>query len=483
MDELTEMHARLRRIFRGEEQYCPGRPAEQARQFRLAELLPITIAHAVRNSAGDLPRGPVDLLVSLSGFSPETTILAFELIKPKRLMIIGSESTRASIDVILEKIDLPVSRTYIEDCDPTNPMGIYQAVQKAARMVPRQAGPDRVIIDITGGKKVMSASAALAAAQLDLPLCYVDSTFDPELRQSQPGTERLVIVPNPTALFGDRELDDARIAFRHGAYAAAHDRFSKVADAAYEPAHARFLRDLSAVYRAWCDLDFPSLREHAAVLRARLADPGHRPDAGIVSRLHEQLDFVESLVRLHDSEAEGPPFILNFYLLGEHYHGIDRFDFAALLYYRTIESAFANRLVRRAPGFTTGKPDYSLLSPDVAQLTTHYTTIAERVHGHPFTALPHRIGLIDAALLLLALDDPMLGLLHMDRPSGFGRLTGLVGARNRSVLAPGTTSVNSKLARRLADLALLAISAFWQLESDGGAVEERIDRLRFLAEA
>ena len=481
MDALDKMNAQLLRIFRGEERYGDGPPAEQARRYRLKEILPVTVAYAKRNSP-EVPDDSVDLLVSLSGFSPETTILAFHLVNPKRLMIIGSEATRASVDVIQETLKLPLSRLYIEDCEPTDPLEIYQYVQKAARLVRRDDGPARIIIDITGGKKVMSASAALAAARLDLPMCYVEGDFDPELRQSRPGTERLVILRNPTDLFGDRQLDAGLAAFRHGAYAAAHAQFKDVAGAAYEPAFARFLRDLSAVYQAWCDLDFAQLEGLSAALRSRLTDPGYRPAPALVDRLHAQLEFVDSLVRLHQAKQQGPPLLLNFYLLGKHYQLLGRHDFAALLFYRTIESCFARRLTVLGSGFSSSRPDYSLLHADVAELTARYTTVASVVHQREITSLPFDVGLLDAALLAQVLEDPMVDLLGMVGPKSFGQLKRLIGARNGSVLAHGVDSVEPKLSEELATFALRTLRAFWALEFGRERVDEKIGILGFVVE-
>jgi CRISPR-associated protein (TIGR02710 family) len=503
MDALPMMKARLRRIFRGEEQYGQGNAAEQARRFRLNELLPLTVERAKLNSAR-VPRDPVDLLVSLSGFSPETTILAFELLdRPQRLMIIGSEATRSSVDVIQETLKLPLSRLHVEECEPTDPLGIYQFVQKAARMVPRAGGQPRIIIDITGGKKVMSASAALAAAQLDLPLCYVDGRFDPELRQSEPGTERLVILDNPTRLFGDRDLDAALVAFRHGAYAAAHARFAKVAESAYEPARARFLRDLSEVYQAWCDLAFDGLGDQVRTMRDRLDEPWYRVPAAVRHRIEEQLDFLDTLAAEAEAEAakrakraktDSPPMTLNFYLLGEHYRKLGRHDFAALLYYRTIESAFALRLARIAPGFDCGKPDYALLTRDCdggagdggtgdpAALAARYQAVATAVHGEAPAALPFRIGLMDAALLLYVLKDPILKLLDVNKEKALSHLSGQIHSRNQSVLAHGTGTVTPDLSEKLGNLAMRAVRALWALEFGAERVDERIATLQFVVE-
>ena len=479
MDSLADMNARLRRIFRGEEQYGEGHPAEQARRFRLAELLPATIEHARRNSA-KVHRPPVDLLVSLSGFSPETTILAFTLVGAKRLMVVGSDSTRASVDVIHEKLGLPISLIDTRYVDPVDPMKIYQVIREAAA----SSGGVRphVIIDITGGKKVMSASAALAAAQLDLPLCYIDSRFDPELRQSEPGSERLVIVPNPTELFGDRETAAALVAFRHGAYGAARTRFEEVANSAFEPARARFMRDLSIVYQAWCDLDFNALRASVPVLRARLTDPGHRVAHDVAQRLNAQLDLLDVLANAPDKQRDIPPLLLNFYLLGLHYARLGRHDFAALLFYRTVESAVAQRLAIVGPGFRTGKPDYRLLHDDPEVLLARLKSLTADVHGQATTELPFEVGVMNGILLLCALDDRMVKRLGFTTTKALRRVKNELLARNHSVLAHGTETVSEDVREALQSLALRCLRAFWSLAFPGENVDKRLALLEFVVD-
>ncbi|MEJ3742491.1 TIGR02710 family CRISPR-associated CARF protein [Actinomycetes bacterium KLBMP 9797] len=476
------MNTRLRRIFRGEEIYGDGPPAEQARRYRLTELLQATVAQAKINSA-DVPRGPVDLLVSLSGFSPETTILAYELLQPQRLMIIGSDATQSSLDTIQGALKLPFSRIQTQSVVPTDPMKIYQLIQEAARSA-GNGGRIRpnIIIDITGGKKVMSASAALAAAQLDMPMCYIDSNFDPELRQSLPGTERLVIIPNPTKMFGDRELDAALVAFRHGAFASAHARFAEVAESAYEPARARFLRDLASVYEAWCDLNFPEIGTRARIMRTRLSDPGHRVSAGAIRRLRHQLDFLDTLALAPTAGRQGATMLLNFYLLGQHYLRLGRNDFGALLYYRTVESCFAQRLASIGSGFQTGNPDYRLLSDDVEDLESRYRAASASVHGTPATGLPAPVALMDTALLLYVLGDPMIRRLDLTSDKGLRHLKDIIRVRNESVLAHGTKTIDPRLSKELGSLALRSVRAFWELEFGNESVDDRIATLKFLVD-
>ncbi|MBU2670177.1 hypothetical protein KOI35_42425 [Actinoplanes bogorensis] len=477
METLEEMNRRLRRIFRGEEGFGDGPSAEQARRYRLTELLPLVVEAAKINST-ELPRERIDLLVSLSGFSPETTIIAFRLLQPARLMIIGSDATWASLDTIQSALGLSLSQFWAHPVEPTDPMKIYQLIKEAVRTASTGAAErPNVLIDITGGKKVMSASATLAAAQLDLPMCYIDSTFDAELRQSVPGTERLVIIPNPTKMFADRELDAALVAFKHGAFTAAKERFAEVAESAYEPARARFLRDLASVYEAWCDLNFAEIGNRVRILKSRLTDPGHQLSVDALRRLRVQLEFLDALTATTDSSL-----LLSFHLLGQHYLRLGRNDFGALLCYRTVESCFAQRLAGIAPGFRTGSPDYALLTDDVNDLEARYREVSTEVHGTPPAGLPALIALMDSALLLRALDDPLLRQLDLSSGRGLQRLKNIILVRNHSVLAHGTETIDPKLGKQLGDLALRSLRAFWRLRFDGEDVRDRIVDLTFLVD-
>ncbi|WP_163507091.1 hypothetical protein [Fodinicola acaciae] len=479
MDGFTEMNAELRRIFRGEQAYGDGPAADQARRFRMEKLLPFVIEQAKKNST--LPDRQVDLLVSLSGFSPETTILACKILEPKRLMTIGSDETRDSVDVIQEVLGYRASQLDMRYVDPTDPLHLYRHIQDAADNARPASGGERpyVMIDITGGKKVMSASAALAASQLDLPMCYIESKFDPEMRQAVPGTETLLIVPNPTSLFADREMDAAGVAFRIGNYAEAQYRYKKVADNGYRPVKARFFRDLSDLYQAWCDLDFEVLPERVCTMRARLEDASYTPVRSLAQRISKQVDFVEDLVE----KREGWPLLLNFYLLGKHYQRLSRHDFAALLYYRTLEYGLALRLEKHAPGFSCRRPDYSLLADDVSGLAERFSSAASKVTGHSVTGLPARVGLIDAAVLLRTLDENAAKF-GVGNDKAISNLRLRAEARNSSVLAHGTDCVTAGLCEDLGGRALNVLRALWTLENAERRerLDSRIATLQFVGE-
>jgi len=482
----------MRKIFRGLESHGPGSPSEQATRFRLEQMFPEVIRRAREKSA---PRTPpkVDLLVSLSGFSPATTILAFELIRPEQLFVISSAGTSGSIDVINDHLvpnRLRASRFRHKKCDGTDPLAIYRLVKEEVaeltgnrvgglhgRSSGREPSQPSVIIDITGGKKVMSAAAALVAWQLDLRLCYIDSRYDGELRQPIPGTEELLILDNPTTIFGDQELDAALETFRSGAFAAAHERFAVLAESMSEPSRARLLRDTADLYQAWSDLDLARIPALADQVAKGLAAPHDWLGSATAEQLRDQLKFIQLLV-------QGGAFLQvpNFYVLGEHYSELHRTDFAALLYYRTIEGCFQQRLGLRFPGFDCASARYELVGEPVHKLLTRFNAVIGRIGRPTLTALPTKIGLMDAAVLLHVLSDDLISRIDIQHVKGLSYLSRQAEARNKSVLAHGHECITAKECEQLRMLALRCLRALWALHRPGEDIEILCHTLRFIQE-
>lgn len=211
----------------------------------------------------------------------------------------------------------------------------------------------------------------------------------------------------------------------------------------------------------------------------RIADPRSEVRPETAKRLAEQLEFVSALVA-KDSSAQ----LLNSYLLGEHYFRLGRNDFAALLYYRTIEKSLAERLRRGYQGFDVSKPDYRLLDPDVDRLADRYGQQAMAVFksNRPI-ALPWRVQLIEAVIILYLLGDEMLPLANVKGVGAVNHLRRLADIRNQSVLAHGETPVGADDCEKLQKQALVHIRAFWRLHEADHDVDKQIETLRFVTEA
>lgn len=470
---------RLRRILRGEEQWGEGTQSDQATAFFLAEMLDEVVERARKENPA-LTR-PVDILISMSGFSPLTTILAYELIRPARLLVIYSEQANASVDYIASHVIGP-GRLRFQDfshrsVEPTDPQSVYREVK--AELL-RSATPDgrkpSAIIDITGGKKVMSAAAALAAWQLNLGLCYLDGEYDQEFRRVVPGDERPLLLENPTALFGEQEMAAALETFRNGGFSSAYAQYSQLCEQIAEPVRARFMRTLSALYRAWCDLDLSSLPACIkAVEVARKA--AHRELTQQTSRrVAEQLTFLRTLT----TEPPNPAAMLVcFHVLGKHYRDVGRHDFAALLFYRTIEGCLTQRLETHFAGFSCKDPDYGLLG-DPDAVAAAYQLALKDTGGRDATGLPPKVTLIHAATLLYALDDEFIVKTNLNTPSAVANLRDLAEIRNSSVLAHGYHTITSEQSERLRSRAEHLLAVFWQFHGTRGNVRALCERLQFV---
>ena len=123
-----------------------------------------------------------------------------------------------------------------------------------------------------------------------------------------------------------------------------------------------------------------------------------------------------------------------------------------------------------------------MLAEDPADLAARYTAAATALHGTPVRGLPLTVALLDAALLLHVLEDPLPKLLDITRDKALGHLKNLITSRNQSVLAHGTATVTAKLSGNLENFALRTLRAFWALEFDQENVDERIAALQFVVD-
>jgi CRISPR-associated protein (TIGR02710 family) len=478
--EFATRLARMRAIETSREEYEGGSGREYALRYYLTEMLDEVVRQATARS--DLRAAPVSLLISLVGFSPVTTILSYELLRPQRLLVVTSADAEESVDVIADYV-VAAGRLRHRDfmhrlCNPTDPHGIYRAVKAELEGSPSVASQrGEAVIDITGGRKVMSAAAALAAWQLNLRLCYIETEWDPARRQAVPGSDRLLLLDNPTTIFGEQGMDEALQLFAGGAFEAARRRYASLCDSLADPRRARFMRALSEFYRAWCDLDLASISECAGAVETALKQTGTEISQETADRVSGQLEFVRRLGR----DGERDSFLMCFYVLGEHYRELARHDFAALLYYRTIEGCLSRQLERRAAGFSCERPNYSLLTDDVDALQRSYGAVLEHSgRKDPNPALPPSVGLIDAAYLLNVLDDDLIARCHIKGVKALSHLNRLAATRNRSVLAHGEQAVRQTDCVDLGRKARLVLRAYWDDRGAGPPADDIVSSLRFV---
>lgn len=459
--------ARMRRIFRGEESFGEGKPAEQARRFHRENIFQTSIDLARERTP--LGEKRVNLLISLSGFSPETTIIAYELLKPEQVVVIRSSGLNESLDRIAEHIvgpgKLKPSEFQHFEIDPSDPLAIHRIVAEHANRDRNRR--QRAVIDITGGKKVMSAAAALAAWQLDLEIAYIDSDYDGELRQPNPGSERLVLLENPITLFGHEELKTGREIFATGAFANAADRFEALAKRVANPSEARLLAAIAHFYAAWCDLNFEMISESSSDLANGIQQSNFKLSVKDLKHIKKQLEFAKQLV-----VRKPRALLISYFLLGEHYWGLGRKDFAALLFYRTIEGCLADR------DELFGKEQRNN-----AEYRSRFAELSIEIDPRdPQREPSEKPGLIERAAWLAAMQDDMVKKAEIATIASLKNLKNMADIRNKSILAHGSETVSDKDCKSLQAKASFILHAWWICGGgDGRKFDDVLSELQFIA--
>jgi hypothetical protein len=153
----------MRRISEGLEPYRGGSTYEQATHYYLDHLADACAERARRYLPPERPRD-VDLLICMTGLSPRPVVLAFKILRPKRLVLITSDDAHERVNIVHDYVmmggALRGADFSARPCVSTDPLSIYRIVREEVDIVTRRTGgPITAYIDITGGRKVMGASA------------------------------------------------------------------------------------------------------------------------------------------------------------------------------------------------------------------------------------------------------------------------------------------------------------------------------------
>lgn len=133
-----------------------------------------------------------DVLFSILGFTPEPIILTQRALAPSAHVIFTTRKDYETDNEIVSYLEKYLTSSYkIISLDDDSFDTIYNNLKAQMNIFPSS----KYVIDITGGKKSMVASAAIFARDFNCNVVYVDyDEYIPELRRPMPGTEKLNIV-------------------------------------------------------------------------------------------------------------------------------------------------------------------------------------------------------------------------------------------------------------------------------------------------
>lgn len=168
--------------------------AGAASVFYFQHILPVVVMHHRQHVP---TAASCELLVSLMGFSPETTVLATAFVRPQRLVIVASKNAERycgqCIAFLTEHTLIAREVISVRMVDPTDHDALFVTLCDALG-----GASGRRLVDLTGGKKIMSAVAGYAAWSLGLPVCYLESrAYNEQMRRPEPGSEEIFILEPP----------------------------------------------------------------------------------------------------------------------------------------------------------------------------------------------------------------------------------------------------------------------------------------------
>ncbi len=399
---------------------------EEANRFYESTLFDEVIARFTRQESRYARRYSV--LISLVGFSPEPLILTIAALQPDYIHFLVTEDARFNVDKIIERCGYPPSRFEQNPVESSSAGDVYKKIYTFVK-----SAPGKTAIDITGGKKAMVGGAAIAGAFLNCDLFYVDyGHYMPESRKPLPGSEYLNLLSNPYQVFGDVDKRAAIQLYRAGNHAAAIERLKGIIDKLPDEREERLLLNIFEFHKYWEDYEFKRAVSSGTKALEDIGRRGLYPEQA--SPLRERLEL------LREMDGGSPALIaLNHFEMSRRYCDRQRFNFAVMMLYRTMEKVLTHHLAA-AWHIEAASPEYAPY-PDLRQ---KYAARARELYGpQAREELPGKIALMDAFLILRALGDEMtaevslkealaqtnhrnLGILaHGDRPNTYKQYTAM----------------------------------------------------------
>ena len=176
-----------------------GNPAthDEAKKFYAEKIMPQLLVHLKDTDiVGKQLRenGGVDTLFSVLGMTPAPIVITQHLLQPKNHVIFYDKNIKVKDDKILAHLESNPTYVMFED----ESFGtIYETMKEM--LIVSEGG--NMVIDITGGKKSMTAAASIFAKDFDFSIVYVDmstpGSYIPAIHQTRPGSERLNLVYSP----------------------------------------------------------------------------------------------------------------------------------------------------------------------------------------------------------------------------------------------------------------------------------------------
>lgn len=162
---------------------------KDAQELYFSKLLPEVSIHFA-SKYSDLLQNE-ELLISILGFSPEPIIMTARAMNPDKHIVITTGENQTVEGVLDDHLNSNFDLIRLPDES-------FETMYKTLKEQLLHLNVSKVVIDITGGKKSMVASASIFGKDYGCKIVYVDfSEYLEDLRKPKPGSEILNLVYDP----------------------------------------------------------------------------------------------------------------------------------------------------------------------------------------------------------------------------------------------------------------------------------------------
>ncbi len=264
-------------------------PGEAAEAFYREKLFP---AACERMRALGRRRGPFALAFVPVGTQPYSPILAALASPASATVLLHSERTvteaRLVADALAGERGSLVLRTIGSGTDVARIVRVVEGEYAAAGL----PEPGAVVVDLTGGRKAMSAALASIASVRGFRQAYVEGQASAVHRGFVAG-ERFVELPGVHELTGAGERRTAVALLRAGAWREAARRFRELAGRSGASAADLCLAHASEGWAAWCRLEWQAAARGFG--RAHRLAPGEEAAAWLQDLRHVAREAAEGM--------------------------------------------------------------------------------------------------------------------------------------------------------------------------------------------
>ncbi len=193
------------------------------------------------------------VLVISIGKSPDPCLASVEQHNANRVIFFASQETRAFVTDIERVLGLQGELVALEQGDEYDFELCYQTARVTIQKAFSTPEPRRIVVDITGGTKTMTAALALAASDHQLEFAYVVSDKQPD-GSFKSNSEKVKPFANPLRKYHIRELERLQNSFNAGDFRATLETIQTILERAtddYDTAFFEALLKLIQAFERW----------------------------------------------------------------------------------------------------------------------------------------------------------------------------------------------------------------------------------------